>query len=251
MIIAHISDLHFGPQHRKEIFAQAVNEINDIEPDVIVITGDLTENGLLKEYRAAKQGVAKFDCKVKVAMSGNHDYRSTGYLLFKQFFPIKPVTEVGNVVIIPINTARPDRDDGEAGHRQVLWLEETLMKYRNTFKIVALHHHLIPVPDTGRDSIPIIDAGDVLRALLKGGVDLVICGHRHRPWKWTVENFTVIHAGTLSSERMRGFFSNSYNIVELDGKKIKTYLKVVGGEKMDLTRIVEEGLMGIPAEDEY
>jgi len=248
MIIAHVSDLHFGPQHRKGFFAEAVKEINKLKPDAIVITGDLTENGLLNEYKAAKQGIAKFDCKIKVTLSGNHDYRSTGYLLFKQFFPSKQVTEVEDVVIIPIGTARPDRDDGEAGHRQVLWVEETLTKYKNKFKIVALHHHLIPVPDTGKDSIPILDAGDVLRALLKGGVDLVMCGHRHRPWMWNIENFTVIHAGTLSSERMRGFFSNSYNIVEINDRKIKTYLKVVGGEKMEIGRIVKEATLGIPEE---
>ncbi|MBM3897352.1 MAG: metallophosphoesterase [Thaumarchaeota archaeon] len=248
MIIAHISDLHFGPQHRKESFAQAVKEINKLKPDAIVITGDLTENGLLREYKSAKQGIVKFDCKIKVALSGNHDYRSTGYLLFKQFFPSKQITEFDDVVIIPIGTARPDRDDGEAGHRQVLWLEETLSKYRNKFKIVALHHHLIPVPDTGKDSIPIIDAGDVLRALLKGGVDLVMCGHRHRPWMWNIEDFTVIHAGTLSSERMRGFFSNCYNIVEIKKRSIKTYLKVVGGEKLELSRIVKEAPLGIPEE---
>ncbi len=251
MIIAHISDLHFGPQHKRATFAQAVKEINRLKPDAIVITGDLTENGLLKEFRAAQQGIAKLNCDVKVTMSGNHDYRSTGYLIFKQFFPSKQVTEVGDVVIIPLGTSRPDRDDGEAGHRQVLWLEETLAKYKDKTKIVALHHHLIPVPDTGRDSIPIIDAGDVLRALLKGGVSLVMCGHRHRPWKWHVEDFTVIHAGTLSSERTRGFFSNSYNIAELNGGKMKTYIKVVGGEKMELSRIVKEGLMGMPEEYEY
>ena len=248
MIIAHISDLHFGPQHRKESFAKAVKEINNLNPEAMVITGDLTENGLLTEYKSARQGIAKFDCKIKVTLAGNHDYRSTGYLLFKQFFPIKQITEVDDVVFIPIGTARPDRDDGEAGHRQVLWVEETLTKYKNKFKIVALHHHLIPVPDTGKDSIPILDAGDVLRALLKGGVDLVMCGHRHRPWKWKIENFTVIHAGTLSSERMRGFFSNSYNIVEIKDRNVKTYLKVVGGEKMELSKIVKEATLGIPEE---
>ena len=248
MIIAHISDLHFGPQHRKEFFARAVNEINKFKPDAVVITGDLTENGLLTEYKAAKQGIAKLDCKTKVILSGNHDYRSTGYLLFKQFFPSKQVTEVEDVVVIPIGTARPDRDDGEAGHRQVLWAEETLMKYKTKFKIVALHHHLVPVPDTGKDSIPILDAGDVLRALLKGRVDLVMCGHRHRPWMWKIENFTIIHAGTLSSERMRGFFSNCYNIVEINNRNVKTYLKVIGGKKMELSEIVKEATLGIPEE---
>jgi len=75
MIITHISDLHFGPQHRKESFAQVVKEINKLKPEAVVIAGDLTENGLLSEYKSAKQGIARFDCKIKVALAGNHDYK--------------------------------------------------------------------------------------------------------------------------------------------------------------------------------
>ena len=45
-LIVHISDLHVSNQAFDEgVFMQAANEINDIQPDMIVLTGDLTENG--------------------------------------------------------------------------------------------------------------------------------------------------------------------------------------------------------------
>jgi len=58
-----------------------------------------------------------------------------------------------------LSSARPDRDDGEVGNRQNLWLEHTLERYKDRVKIVAIHHHIIPVPDTGADQITIVDAG--------------------------------------------------------------------------------------------
>jgi 3',5'-cyclic AMP phosphodiesterase CpdA len=78
-----------------------------------------------------------------------------------------------------LGTARPDRDECEVGYRQNLWMENTLRKYGNDnnngkkkIKIIAIHHHLIAIPDTGTDKIIIVDAGDTLRACLQLGVDL-------------------------------------------------------------------------------
>ena len=72
---------------------------------------------------------------------------------------------------------RPDRNEGEVGYRQNLWLERTMKK----LKIVAMHHHLITIPDTGSDQLTVVDAGDVLRTVLDSKVDVVLCGHKHRP----------------------------------------------------------------------
>ena len=54
MQIVQISDLHVGSQFLQEKFDILVDEINDINPDVIVITGDLTNEGLMKEYEKCK-----------------------------------------------------------------------------------------------------------------------------------------------------------------------------------------------------
>jgi len=232
MRLVQISDIHCGPQFQKSIFDKAVEEINSIKPDVLIVTGDLTENGIISEYEDAKRNLDRIDCENKVYCSGNHDYKFTGYLLFKRFFESKRVIEFDDSIIVTVSTARPDRDEGEIGYRQLVWLQRTLSKHKNKRKIVAMHHHVVPVPDTGTDIITVLDAGDALRTLVYSNVDLVLSGHRHRPWIWRLEGLMVVHAGTLSSERTRGFFANSYNIIQIDDK-IKPSLKVVGGELID------------------
>ena len=239
MLLAQISDVHCGPMLRKETLRTAIKEINQLSPDVVLVTGDLTEDGLISEFETASKELKKLKAEKVIYLSGNHDYRSTGYLLFKEFFSFLQVTETDDTVIIVLSSARPDRDDGEVGHRQNIWLERTLEKYRDKVKIVAIHHHIIPVPDTGADQITIVDAGDVLRSLIKSNVNLVLCGHRHRPWRWKMEDMLVVHAGSVSCEKLRGFFCNSYNIIETKNKKINAKLKIVGGGYVDFKEIVK------------
>lgn len=224
---------------RKETLRMAIKEINEMSPDIVLVTGDLTENGLISEFEMAAKELKKLKTKKVLYVSGNHDYRSTGYLLFKEFFPFSQVTETDETAILILSSARPDRDDGEVGHRQNLWLEKTLEKYKDKVKVVAIHHHIIPVPDTGADQITIVDAGDVLRSIVKSKVNLVLCGHRHRPWRWRMEDMLVVHAGSTSCEKLRGFFCNSYNVVDVKGKKIDAKLKIVNGEFVDFGEIVK------------
>jgi len=142
--------------------------------------------------------------------------------------------------VVTLGTARPDRDEGEVGYRQTLWLERTMKKYENKVTILAMHHHLIGIPDTGSDRLTIIDAGDVLRATLDAKVNLVLCGHKHRPWMWDFSNLLIANAGTTSSKRVRGFFENSYNIITVENKKIQVDLKVVGGKRTPLQDITKD-----------
>ena len=239
MLLVQISDVHCGPMLRQDMLRSAIKEINSFSPEVVVITGDLTENGLISEFKTAAKELKKLKAEKLIYLSGNHDYRSTGYLLFREFFPFSQVTETDNAVIIVLSSARPDRDDGEVGHRQNIWLERTLEKFKDKMKIVTIHHHIVPVPDTGADQITIVDAGDVLRSLVKSRVNLVLCGHRHRPWRWKMEDMLVVHAGSVSCEKLRGFFCNSYNVVEVKNKKVDAKLKIIGGGYVDFKEIVK------------
>jgi 3',5'-cyclic AMP phosphodiesterase CpdA len=239
MMLVQLSDIHVGPQFRKDVFDKAIEEVNSLNPNAVIVTGDLTENGMLNEFERAKEELKKIKNKNVVVLSGNHDYRNTGYLLFKKLFPSKTVHEFGDAVIITLGTARPDRDEGEVGYRQNLWLARTLSKYTNKTKIIAMHHHLISVPDTGSDRIVVLDAGDVLQTALSANVNLVLCGHKHRPWIWNLGPLTLAYAGTASSERMRGFFENTYNIITVDKGKVNVDLKVVDGERIPLYDLVK------------
>ncbi|MDC8438198.1 MAG: metallophosphoesterase [Candidatus Nitrosotenuis sp.] len=240
MIIVQLSDIHVGSQFQESVFEKVISEVNALKPDAVIVTGDLTNEGLAKEYEKAKHLLSRLETKKIIAMSGNHDYRNTGYLLFKKHFPFEAVNELGNdVVVVTIGTARPDRDEGEVGYRQNLWLERTMKKYANKIKILAMHHHLIGIPDTGSARVEVIDAGDVLRTILATKVNLVLCGHKHRPWIWNFKDLSVVNAGTASSERVRGLFENTYNIITIKNRKIAVDLKIVGGKRMRLESIVE------------
>jgi len=114
-----------------------------------------------------------------------------------------------------------------------------MKKYHDKVKILAMHHHLIGVPDSGTDRVTVIDAGDVLRTALSTNVNLVLCGHMHRPWIWNFRNFSIANAGTASSERVRGLFENTYNIVKIEKNEIRVDLKFVGGKRMPLEHIVQ------------
>ena len=142
--------------------------------------------------------------------------------------------------MLTLGTARPDRDEGEVGHRQNLWMEEKLSKYKNVkTKIVAMHHHLIAIPDTGyANVVGISDAGDTLRAFLESKVDLVLCGHKHRPWLWNLGSLKIAYAGTACSWRYRGIFEDTYNIIDIRDGKIDVDIKTVGGKRMPLSEVV-------------
>lgn len=186
----------------------------------VVITGDISHEGLKNEFEEAKRELSTIRCRKLIICSGNHDYRNTGYLLLKKFFKLKQEHEIkSNAVILALKTARPDEDGGAVGYKQMKWLNKMLEENEEKIKIIAMHHHVVPIPDTGMEQHIVADAGDLLLAFKKTRPDIVLCGHRHRPWLWNFEDFIILHAGSLSDHRLRGFFKNSYNIIEINEKE--------------------------------
>ena len=59
MLLIQISDIHCGQMYKKKIFRSAVKEINDMSPDVVLVTGDVTENGLISEFKMAAKELDK------------------------------------------------------------------------------------------------------------------------------------------------------------------------------------------------
>ena len=54
--------------------------------------------------------------------------------------------------LVTVGTARPDRNEGEVGYRQNLWLERTMKKYKDKVKIVAMPSSFDCNSDTGSES---------------------------------------------------------------------------------------------------
>ena len=83
-----------------------------------------------------------------------------------------------------------------------------------------LHHHLLPIPGTGRERNVVNDAGDVLEVLVECGVKLVLSGHKHVPYAWRLEDMFVVNTGTVSTLRLRGDTKPCYNVVEIAGDHV-------------------------------
>jgi 3',5'-cyclic AMP phosphodiesterase CpdA len=75
------------------------------------------------------------------------------------------------------------------------------------------------------------DAGDVMAILRELKVDMVLSGHRHVPYVWSISGVRIIHSGTASSMRVRGTMPPSYNVIELDEESVRIRLKQPGKGK--------------------
>jgi 3',5'-cyclic AMP phosphodiesterase CpdA len=128
------------------------------------------------------------------------------------------------VRILGLDSSEPDLDNGRVGMHQYHWIEEEFSD-PDEFKIVALHHHLLPVPGTGRERNIVYDAGDFLRVLTNSGCDMVLCGHKHVPNVWRLEDMLVVNAGTACTHRLRGITRPSYNIIEIYERRVRILLK--------------------------
>jgi len=228
--IAHVSDIHCGRTGFKpKLLAACIKEINKLKPDAVVVTGDLTISGYKENYQLAKKYLSKLKSKTLV-IPGNHDSRLRGYEYFDEFFGHgNTFLDLPGISIIGIDTTIPDLDEGNVGRGKLRWLVSELKKRPETnLKIVAMHHHLVSIPHTGRERSTVSDAGDVLNALVDAGVDLILCGHKHTPHSWLVNSVAIVNAGSISAVKLRAYINNSYNIIRIEKDSIEVFLKEIG-----------------------
>ena len=222
--IVQLSDLHCGqqfflPQHLE----RAIAEVNEIEPDVVVVSGDLTSNGFKDEYVLAREYLNRVECEAMVVIPGNHDSRNVGYVHFEDLFGERnSLLRVGDATIVAADSSEPDLDNGQIGRGRYRWIEEQFAAAAD-LRIFVLHHHLLPVPGTGRERNIVNDAGDTLETLQRARVDLVLAGHKHVPYAWRLEDLFVVNAGTVSSSRLRGKGRPCYNVVEVEGTHVDVW----------------------------
>jgi len=217
MQITHISDLHVsGNYFVPEWGDKIINKINSINPDILIISGDLTDDGHLFEYEKASEFIRRFEVENRIVVPGNHDARNDGFKLFEEFFGDRFSTyEDENVFILAMDSSSPDTDEGHIG-RENYHLIKNMKNRRDKIKIIVLHHHVIPIPHTGREQNILVDAGDVLGHIVDSGVHLVLSGHRHLPWSWKLENTFFVTTGTATSWRLKGRSFPSFNLIELN-----------------------------------
>lgn len=232
-----MSDIHVGAGlFDHGLLSAAIEETNAMEPDLVAIAGDLTMEGHRWEFEQAREYLDRIECPNVVTVMGNHDARAAGYWHFEEFFGIREraVTVAGvegEAKVVALDSSKPDLDEGEVGREHYAWLASEFQDWDRGPKILIVHHHILAVPGTGRDVNNLRDAGDVMAILRELGVDMVLSGHRHVPYVWSISGVRIVHSGTVSTYRVRGVMPPSYNVIELDGESVQITLKQPGKGK--------------------
>ncbi|HEV2513988.1 MAG TPA: phosphodiesterase [Devosia sp.] len=197
MLIAQLSDPHLcapgtlyqGLVDSNAMFEAAIRRLGALvpAPDLVLLTGDLTEHAAPAEYRLARQLLAGIRQPV-LAIPGNHDEREAFRAAFGDlgYLPASgplhfAAGSIGPVRVIGLDISVPGQHHGDFDEGAAAWLEATLAAEPERPTLIMLHQ---PPIETG---IGFIDAyrcfhGDRLAAIVARypAVERVLCGHVHR-----------------------------------------------------------------------
>lgn len=219
--IGHISDTHVGSPHFvPNLLNRVIAELNELRPDLVIHTGDVTNDGFRGEYKTAAAYLEQIQSRV-VAVPGNHDARNVGWVHFEELIgPRHWRVDLRGAVVVGADSSEPDLNEGQVGRERYPWIMEQLADPAD-LKMYVHHHHLLPVPGSGRERSTVADAGDLLEVLIRSGVNLALTGHKHVPYVWRLENLYVANAGTCSSLRLRGHTRPAYNVIEYEAGEVR------------------------------
>jgi 3',5'-cyclic AMP phosphodiesterase CpdA len=238
--LLHCSDLHFGPKHLPPVAAGLLALVERRRPDLVVISGDLTQRAKPEQFRAAQQFVERIPVPT-LAVPGNHDvplYRVwervfAPFGAYRSHFSrdLEPVYRDDEMLVAGINTAYNwTWKGGRITSRRLHELGELLAAApARQFKVVVPHHQLIPPPNFGSRGV-LVNARRAMAALSAAGVDLVLAGHLHQSYVGSSEEFyprgrppvVILHSGTTTSSRGRAAERrrNTCNWVSFDERSL-------------------------------
>jgi 3',5'-cyclic AMP phosphodiesterase CpdA len=208
--------------------------LNAAQPDVLAISGDVTQRARNREFAEAKAFLDSLPFH-KVVVPGNHDIPLYNVLArwltplsaYKRHFgDDEPIYVDEEIAVAGINTARSlTFQSGRINHRQVKTACSTFTGAgANTTRIIVTHH---PFDDAGDKSI-VGRAKLAVTAFAQCGVDLIVSGHAHvagagestRRYSTAGRSMLLVHAGTATSGRRRRGEGNSFNLIKIDRPRI-------------------------------
>jgi 3',5'-cyclic AMP phosphodiesterase CpdA len=231
--LAHISDLHFGALDRAMLEA-LVADLLAFSPDVLVVTGDLTQRARRREFEEARGFLDSLPWP-KTIVCGNHDIAPWFSPLERALAPYgrfrrhigseapAPVESDG-IVVIGLNSADRWRlIEGGVSRDELARVLVEARRHKRALCVVAAHHPLVetdvrPLRNRVRRHRSLDEVFD------QAGVDLVLTGHLHESFhgpavvRTTVveRHVLVVQASTATSWRLRGH-RNAWNAITIEG----------------------------------
>jgi 3',5'-cyclic AMP phosphodiesterase CpdA len=231
--IVHISDIHFGDADAA-VVERLIEKIVELDPTLVVVSGDLTQRARRSQYRAARRFLDRIP-RPQLIVPGNHDvplYNVFGRFMnplskYKKYITedLSPHHEDDEMAVFGVNTARSlTIKGGRVSEEQVEHLLRKLCPVDERKVKMVVTHHPFDLPE-GFDEDDIVGrAKKVMPKLVECGADVFLAGHlhvshiTHSAHRYRLENgysALVIQAGTAASLRERGE-DNSFNLLEID-----------------------------------
>lgn len=260
MKILHVSDIHYREVPETWVLLkEAARQFEGMRPDLILLTGDLTNDGLDEQFLRVKRFVSWLDFCPVLIIPGNRDLAKTllpvpsersdlEYFLLThpepasvfdemdgledvshgrqgKFFDHFPATEffyrAHNVAAVGLNSTP------EITLRQIEIMTQHFNKGRSgELRIFCAHHSFLPVPTKKlRPGDVVPRSADILQTLIELNVDFLFCGHIHRSHVWE-----------LSDGRHSLLCCNAGSLLDTSGKKDNGFLEIEIEDDLSITK---------------
>jgi Icc protein len=163
--------------------AAVVERVRAEAPDVVLATGDLSQDGTPASYRRFKALAGRLGTPVH-CLPGNHDHPATlaGVLPGDGIHVGRQLVAAGWQIIF-LDSTIAGEDDGELAAAELSALDAALGGDRENHALVCLHHHPLAVGGAWRDFVSLANP-DALFAVLDRHprVRGLLWGHIHQPF---------------------------------------------------------------------
>ncbi|MEO5764157.1 MAG: metallophosphoesterase [Casimicrobiaceae bacterium] len=229
--LLQISDAHFGTE-RAPVVQALVQMTRDEAPDLVVLSGDITQRARRGQFAAARSFVDQLRPAAVLAIPGNHDLPLfnlaarllTPYANYKRVFgdDLEPEFETSELLVIGVNTTRPRRHkDGELSSRQIERVAGRLRAAgRSQLRVVVVHQPVLAIRASDEDNL-LVGHLQAVPAWAAAGGDIIMGGHIHLPYVRSLRttfaelprDIWTVQAGTAVSARIREGIANSVNLI--------------------------------------